>query len=578
MRKPLLKEKRSPQHNIFKFGVLIVLLVGFAAYGSISKVSFSQFDIVSTNQTINTASIRSTYQEDHDDDECIPHNKEDPCSYIKENENCEPDGYFDYLDLYYCKLNDKKWASYIIMFLWLVLLFFALGSTADIFFCPSLVVLGELLRMSPEIAGLTLLALGNGAPDVSSVIAGVVGSNSFPIAIGELFGSGLFIITIIVALVVFIAKQVQMDSHSFLRDTFFYLIAVLAVFFITWDCKITIVESILFLVYYFGYVSFALVVHYCGCLKPSNGDNENEEKTESENTPLIPTESTINEVQEEDEFSGYFTLSSWWKDFKELSILMKIYTLISTIMIFPIYISIPGVKWNRYQAVLWPVTSVPIFFIVSDQIGAKVNGFPIFVIVMICMIVPSVIIFLTTKWEEPPKYKYLFLAICFVLSVIWIFIIAEELVALLQALGTILNVSSAIMGATVLAWGNSIGDLVSDIVVTKKGNPRMALGATYGGPLFNLLVGLGLALTIKNIKTFPTPFAVAPTHLIYATAAFLFFALYTSMVFGFVRKYKLSWWFGIFLMVVYVVFTVIILLIELKIFWPDSPNDVCIPW
>lgn len=44
-----------------------------------------------------------------------PHDKADPCEYIRQNENCEPDGYFDYLELYYCKLKGKEWASYIIM-------------------------------------------------------------------------------------------------------------------------------------------------------------------------------------------------------------------------------------------------------------------------------------------------------------------------------------------------------------------------------------------------------------------------------------------------------------------------------
>lgn len=458
-------------------------------------------------------------------------------------------------------------------------MFFALGSTADIFFCPSLEVLGNLLKMSPEVAGLTLLALGNGAPDVSSVIAGVVGSNSFPIAIGELFGSGLFIITVIVAFVAFIAKHVQMDSFSFIRDTFFYLIAVIIVFFITWDCKITLVESIMFLVYYFAYVAFALIIHYCGCLKPRNQENEDAVKViDSERAPLLPDESNINQTDEESEEEKYFTFALWWNDFKKKSLIMKIYTLITTIILLPIYISIPGVKWNRYQAVLVPITCIPVIFVVTDQIGKTVNGFPIFVIVMLCMIIPSLLIFFTTKWEEPPAYKHLFLGLCFFLSVMWIFMVAEELVALLQAMGIILNVSSAIMGATVLAWGNSVGDLISDIVVTKKGNPRMALGATYGGPLFNLLVGLGCALTIKNIKTFPDSFPVAPNHLIYATAAFLFFALYVSMVVGLVRKFKLSWWFGIFLMVVYVAFTVVILLIELEIFWPEDPHEVCIPW
>lgn len=462
----------------------------------------------------------------------------------------------------------------------MIALFYLLGNTTDIFFCPSLEVISDMLKMSPEIAGLTLLALGNGAPDVSSVIAGVVGSNSFPIAIGELFGSGIFIVTVIVAFVTFFAKHVVMDGHAFFRDILFYLVAMISVFFITWDCKITLVESILFLVYYVIYVAFALTVHYCGWRKSSEKSINTDE-----NSPLLENdrEEKHNEQHDVDDMSDsdeetYFTFTSWFKWFKSKSILYKIYIVISTILLFPAYISIPGVKWNRYQATTVPIFAMPVIFIITDQIGKTVNGFPIVIIAMICMTIPSAIIFFTTEWERPPVYKHLFLVLSFLLSVLWIYMVAEELVALLQSMGIIFSISPVIMGATVLAWGNSVPDLVSNILVTRKGHPRMALGACYGGPLFNLLVGLGLALTFKNIQNFPTAFAVAPDHLIFATAGFLFFALYVSLVLGFVRKYKLSWWFGIFLFVVYIAFTIVIILIEIGVMWPENPNDVCLPF
>ncbi len=38
---------------------------------------------------------------------------------------------------------------------------------------------------------------------------------------------------------------------------------------------------------------------------------------------------------------------------------------------------------------------------------------------------------------------------------------------------------------TILAWGNSIGDLVADLSVVKQGYPRMAISAAIGGPLFS---------------------------------------------------------------------------------------------
>jgi Sodium/calcium exchanger protein len=44
----------------------------------------------------------------------------------------------------------------------------------------------------------------------------------------------------------------------------------------------------------------------------------------------------------------------------------------------------------------------------------------------------------------------------------------------------------------VLAWGNSMGDLTTNTAMARKGLANMAMTACFAGPLFNLLVGLGL--------------------------------------------------------------------------------------
>ena len=71
------------------------------------------------------------------------------------------------------------------------------------------------------------------------------------------------------------------------------------------------------------------------------------------------------------------------------------------------------------------------------------------------------------------------------LSVLWISAVADELVSLLNALGLILNVSPVILGLTILAWGNSLGDLVADISLSRQGYPQMAIGGVYAGMSFN---------------------------------------------------------------------------------------------
>jgi sodium/potassium/calcium exchanger 6 len=48
------------------------------------------------------------------------------------------------------------------------------------------------------------------------------------------------------------------------------------------------------------------------------------------------------------------------------------------------------------------------------------------------------------------------------------------------------------MGMTILAWGNSISDLVADVSMAKKGLANMAITACFAGPIFNILIGLSL--------------------------------------------------------------------------------------
>ena len=80
----------------------------------------------------------------------------------------------------------------------------------------------------------------------------------------------------------------------------------------------------------------------------------------------------------------------------------------------------------------------------------------------------------------------------FVLAAMWVDVVASELVGLLQFFGLLSGIDHAVLGLTVLAWGNSVGDLSTNLAMARRGLANMAMTACYAGPLFNLLVGLGL--------------------------------------------------------------------------------------
>jgi sodium/potassium/calcium exchanger 6 len=89
----------------------------------------------------------------------------------------------------------------------------------------------------------------------------------------------------------------------------------------------------------------------------------------------------------------------------------------------------------------------------------------------------------------------------FCIAATWIDTIADNLVNLLDFVGIILKIPAPIVGLTILAWGNSMGDLSANMTMARKGLANMAMTACFAGPLFNILVGLGLGFSSLAAQT-----------------------------------------------------------------------------
>ena len=96
---------------------------------------------------------------------------------MKDQDDCAPGGNFNFLEMYYCVFNDwfgetgMKVAIAPIGGFIMYVLMYNLASTADEYLSPSLEYMVIKFRLSESLAGVTLLAFGNGAPDVFSAIA-----------------------------------------------------------------------------------------------------------------------------------------------------------------------------------------------------------------------------------------------------------------------------------------------------------------------------------------------------------------------------------------------------------------------
>jgi solute carrier family 24 (sodium/potassium/calcium exchanger), member 6 len=127
----------------------------------------------------------------------------------------------------------------------LFVLFIGLGVTADSFFCPSLRVIADKMRLSQNIAGVTFLAFGNGAPDVFSAIAAITNAKNGDagLAFGALLGAGIFVSTV-VAGTICIIKPFTSNERPLLRDLIFFMVASFWTFTVIWDGYIALWETV----------------------------------------------------------------------------------------------------------------------------------------------------------------------------------------------------------------------------------------------------------------------------------------------------------------------------------------------
>eukprot|EP01128_Nolandella_sp_AFSM9_P004394 TRINITY_DN1960_c0_g1_i1.p1 TRINITY_DN1960_c0_g1~~TRINITY_DN1960_c0_g1_i1.p1 ORF type:complete len:735 (-),score=179.99 TRINITY_DN1960_c0_g1_i1:154-2253(-) len=554
------------------------------------------------------------------------------CGYLLDDSECDDESNLNlpYMWLYYCQ-GFPPAASVTVAVVMLLCFFYLLTHIADSYFSPVLELLAEKLKMSEEVAGITFLALGNGAPDVASTFASVRQGN-WNFAIGGLMASSLFITCCIVSIISFISDT-TVSRGPFFRDTGFLLVAVCGILVVCWDGAIYIYEAMGFVVAYLAYTAIGVTVHYVKARRTgpqrmasfSRGGRDQVAdsllgddglpQTEGFNTVDLSSnlmrtdpnfildsdssgsddieqgrDSRVNargmspkgrgksgESGEVEWLEGdpvkaepeepHWSFAEWRRKFKKKALWKKILYIATFPLSILCVLTVPFVKWNRFQASLLPIF-VPFLYIIQFELletTVFVDSFPVLLFAPLCGIPVSLLIWFTSKYEEAPRYYPVFPFVAMVNSVIWMNLVAEELTQLMTSLGLVLNVSNIILG-TILAWGNSLGDLAANIALARNGSPRMALAGSYAGPTFNVLFGLGLSLTVETAREFPVPYPVSSTVLYWLTSFFLVFVVTVSIVViaGF-QHLRVTRRTGVLLLVLYGAYTIVTLLLEFHV-------------
>jgi len=534
-------------------------------------------------------------------------NWDDRCYFVQNNEGCQDvDGFINYIQFIYCTAGTKSLFpfSVTLLILWLLVLFIGLAVSADNYFCPSIETISKTLGLSQNIAGVTLLALGNGAPDIFSSLAGI-GQDRPGLVFGELFGAGIFV-TACVAGAVSITKPFLLMQRPFLRDVCFYILAAFGAFVIFWKQEMHVYDAVGFLVLYIVYLIVVVVgryihqktrppIPYLAQVDELNVSEDSEYDNQLARHPTVYTteDNQTPEIQLVPESEGCTSFRTNFKllinalnpinveEWDESNIVMKCYEVVKSPVELLFRLTIPVVdttkprdNWSQYliliQCVLGPIFSV--FAVNAAPIAIGGSNFKVWELTFILSLLVATAVGFTSR-SSPPVYHKIFAFIGFVISIVWIYMIANELVSVLRAFGVMFGLSDAILGLTVLAWGNSIGDLIADTSMASRGSPRAGFSACFGGPLFNLLLGIGLPFSIQMIRTGQSIIQLVCNKMTLVLSGGLFISLSFSLIIMPIMKFRANKYYGIALIVFYFIFLAVCIIIEFTVM--GDGNDSC---
>lgn len=136
----------------------------------------------------------------------------------------------------------------------LLVSFYLLAVICEDFFVKSLDMISNKLKLSSDVAGATLMAVGSSAPELfTSLFAVLKPGDHADIGAGTIVGSAIFnILVIIGASAAF--KRAKLTWQPVIRDTLFYVITIVLLLVSFWDGKIVLSEAVLFLAMYCVYI------------------------------------------------------------------------------------------------------------------------------------------------------------------------------------------------------------------------------------------------------------------------------------------------------------------------------------
>lgn len=406
---------------------------------------------------------------------------QDKCAFVQES--CDDVGdAVNYLWWIYCGNAVPKAVGVVLVTIWLVLLLSMLGTTADVFFVEQLEFISERFQLPDDVAGATLMAFGNGAPDVFTAWNAIEEASDFSLVLAELLGAAIFVTTVVLGSVILCSKRdCLVDSKPFARDAATLALSVFCIAACVLDGKIQLVESAALMGLYVVYV---VVVVSNRSVEPAYAIADDDDVEMDEPPTTNGGELSLRGVH-------------WSSTSTRFSKAVHVVEWPFAVMR---HLSIPAASFESWGKTRRQVAAASVFgavFVVALDVAGPaglVQGRPPVIIwLSLTATAACLLVLRCTRNNEPPSkpVKLALVVSGFFAAVAWLDLLASETVAVIESLGAAAGLSSAVLGITALAWGNCVGDIVTDTTIARAGNPKAAIASVFNSPLFSQIMALG---------------------------------------------------------------------------------------
>ncbi|CAN0080281.1 unnamed protein product [Lampetra planeri] len=510
-------------------------------------------------------------------------------------------------------LEERRRGAVALHMLGMMYMFMALAIVCDEFFVPALGVITDKLAISDDVAGATFMAAGGSAPELFTSMIGVFISHS-NVGIGTIVGSAVFNILFVIGMcAVFSRELLTLTWWPIFRDVSFYVLDLLMLIIFFLDNTIAWWESTLLLG---GYASYVIFMKYNAHIEAwvksrlprskatrsnANGDKVagSDRATKAargvgERAPptraskimrnslfqlmiysLEPLGEEIHGVGSNQKF--YETITKEGKNdqahFLNNFLVQPAATSLEAILIRNTSKQITNTKHPRAVALSCesPVNGDRN----SDGKRAKEeedSEIPMSLkwpttwrkrlsyLLLLPIVLP---LWATLPDVRKPEAKKFFI-IAFFGSILWIAMFSYLMVWWAHQVGETIGITEEIMGLTILAAGTSIPDLITSVIVARKGLGDMAVSSSVGSNIFDITVGLPLPWLLFSLINGLAPVTVSSNGLF---CAILLLFMMLVLVIGTIAacRWRMSKLLGLSMFLLYFVFLVLSVLLELQV-------------